>query len=183
MKRMILPLALALLLGLSALIPAPDGRGGTRRRRTTPVATPIQTSTPVPTPAPTPAPAAPDWASRSLPRPVPAGDGATGPLTASFTLPAECSNTDATPCRRGHQRVVQGRGGQPAWPEAEEAYELAVADYDGVRRRALQSALTRPVQEMTYQVAYARTRQVVSVCRELVCVQRGEAHPAVFPLC
>ena len=103
-KRIVLSglLAAALTLSLTAC-------GGDKMPEETPVPTPIQTSTLVPTPTPTPAPAAPKWGDQVFAKTFTSGDGATV-LTASFTLPL-IQNTDAR--RDGHQRVVQGRGGQP----------------------------------------------------------------------
>ena len=94
-KRIVLSglLAAALTLSLTAC-------GGDKMPEETPVPTPIQTSTPVPTPTPTPAPAAPKWGDQVFAKTFTSGDGATV-LTASL------------PRRDGHQRVVQGRGGQP----------------------------------------------------------------------
>lgn len=57
------------------------------------------------------APAAPKWGDQVFAKTFTSGDGATV-LTASFTLPL-IQNTDGLPRRGGHQRVVQGRGGQP----------------------------------------------------------------------
>lgn len=104
-KRIVLSglLAAALTLSLTAC-------GGDKMPEETPVPTPIQTSTPVPTPTPTPAPAAPKWGDQVFAKTFTSGDGATV-LTASFT-PADTEHR-RLPRRGGHQRVVQGRGGQP----------------------------------------------------------------------
>ena len=63
--------------------------------------------------------------------------------------------------------------------EAEEAYEMAVADYDVSKAAGFPFYPT--TQEMTYQIAYA-DEKVISVCRDLYVSSEGEAHPAVFLL-
>lgn len=63
--------------------------------------------------------------------------------------------------------------------EAEEAYEMAVADYDVSKAAGFPFYPT--TQEMTYQIAYA-DEKVISVCRDLYVSIEGEAHPAVFLL-
>ena len=63
--------------------------------------------------------------------------------------------------------------------EAEETYEMAVADYDVSKAAGFPFYPT--TQEMTYQIAYA-DEKVISVCRDLYVSSEGEAHPAVFLL-
>jgi hypothetical protein len=170
-KRIVLSglLAAALTLSLTAC-------GGDKMPEETPVPTPIQTSTPVPTPTPTPAPAAPKWGDQVFAKTFTSGDGATV-LTASFTLPL-IQNTDACPAGAAINEWYKAEGASRML-EAEEAYEMAVADYDVSKAAGFPFYPT--TQEMTYQIAYA-DEKVISVCRDLYVSSEGEAHPAVFLL-
>ena len=170
-KRIVLSglLAAALTLSLTAC-------GGDEMPEETPVPTPIQTSTPVPTPTPTPAPAAPKSGDQVFAKTFTSGDGATV-LTASFTLPL-IQNTDACPAGAAINEWYKAEGASRML-EAEEAYEMAVADYDVSKAAGFPFYPT--TQEMTYQIAYA-DEKVISVCRDLYVSSEGEAHPAVFLL-
>ena len=163
-KRIVLSglLAAALTLSLTAC-------GGDKMPEETPVPTPIQTSTPVPTPTPTPAPAAPKWGDQVFAKTFTSGDGATV-LTASFTLPL-IQNTDACPAGTAINEWYKAEGASRML-EAEEAYEMAVADYDVSKAAGFPFYPT--TQEMTYQIAYA-DEKVISVCRDLYVSSEGEA--------
>ena len=170
-KRIVLSglLAAALTLSLTAC-------GGDKMPEETPVPTPIQTSMLVPTPTPTPAPAAPKWGDQVFAKTFTSGDGATV-LTASFTLPL-IQNTDACPAGTAINEWYKAEGASRML-EAEETYEMAVADYDVSKAAGFPFYPT--TQEMTYQIAYA-DEKVISVCRDLYVSSEGEAHPAVFLL-
>lgn len=174
MKRMILPLALALLLGLSACSKQPPQLTPTPTPEPTPVATP--TPTPEPTPKPIPAPTAdPDWSEQVFAKDYTAGDGNLV-LSVSYQLPL-VRNTDEYPAGEAINQWYKTEGAA-RMAEAEELYELSVADYEVSTSSNLPFQAT--VQEMTYKV----TRQddtVVSVCREWY-VNSGGAHPNVFRL-
>ena len=129
-----------------------------------------------PTPTPTPAPAAPKWGDQVFAKTFTSGDGATV-LTASFTLPL-IQNTDACPAGTAINEWYKAEGASRML-EAEEAYEMAVADYDVSKAAGFPFYPT--TQEMTYQIAYA-DEKVISVCRDLYVSSEGEAHPAVFLL-
>lgn len=130
----------------------------------------------MPTPTPTPAPAAPKWGDQVFAKTFTSGDGATV-LTASFTLPL-IQNTDACPAGAAINEWYKAEGASRML-EAEEAYEMAVADYDVSKAAGFPFYPT--TQEMTYQIAYA-DEKVISVCRDLYVSSEGEAHPAVFLL-
>ena len=62
--------------------------------------------------------------------------------------------------------------------EAEETYEMAVADYDVSKAAGFPFYPT--TQEMTYQIAYA-DEKVISVCRDLYVSSEGRPpHPPSF---
>lgn len=168
-KRIVLSglLAAALTLSLTAC-------GGDKMPEETPVPTPIQTSTPVPTPTPTPAPAAPKWGDQVFAKTFTSGDGATV-LTASFTLPL-IQNTDACPAGTAINEWYKAEGASRML-EAEEAYEMAVADYDVSKAAGFPFYPT--TQEMTYQIAYA-DEKVISVCRDLYVSSEGRPTPPSF---
>ena len=163
-KRIVLSglLAAALTLSLTAC-------GGDKMPEETPVPTPIQTSMLVPPPPPTPAPAAPKWGDQVFAKTFTSGDGATV-LTASFTLPL-IQNTDACPAGTAINEWYKAEGASRML-EAEETYEMAVADYDVSKAAGFPFYPT--TQEMTYQIAYA-DEKVISVCRDLYVSSEGEA--------
>lgn len=134
------------------------------------------TPTPEPTPAPIPAPTAdPDWSEQVFAKDYTAGDG-TLVLSVSYQLPL-VRNTDEYPAGEAINQWYKTEGAA-RMAEAEELYELSVADYEVSTSSNLPFQAT--VQEMTYKV----TRQddtVVSVCREWY-VNSGGAHPNVFRL-
>ena len=165
-------LAGALLLGLAACSgPAPEPT-------VTPSAepTPTATAAPEPTPTPTPAAEAPVWGDQVFAKTFTAGDGATV-LTASFTLPL-VQNTDACPAGTAINDWYKQEGSSRML-EAEEQYEMAVADYDVSQAAGFPFSPTR--QEMTSAVVY-EDGGVISVRRELYVTTQGAAHPSVFLL-
>ena len=105
-KRIVLSglLAAALTLSLTAC-------GGDKMPEETPVPTPSRHPRRCPPPLPRRRLPLPSGGIRSLPKTFTSGDGATV-LTASVHPPADTEHR-RLPRRDGHQRVVQGRGGQP----------------------------------------------------------------------
>ena len=165
-------LAGALLLGLAACSgPAPEPT-------VTPSAepTPTATTAPEPTSTPTPAAEAPVWGDQVFAKTFTAGDGATV-LTASFTLPL-VQNTDACPAGTAINDWYKQEGSSRML-EAEEQYEMAVADYDVSQAAGFPFSPT--TQEMTYTVAY-EDENLISIRRELYVAAEGAAHPSAFLL-
>lgn len=113
------------------------------------------------------APAAPKWGDQVFAKTFTSGDGATV-LTASFTLPL-IQNTDACPAGAAINGWYKAEGASRML-EAEEAYEMAVADYDVSKAAGFPFYPT--TQEMTYQIAYA-DEKVISVCRDLYVSSEG----------
>lgn len=105
-----------------------------------------------------------------------AGDGATV-LTASFTLPL-VQNTDACPAGTAINDWYKQEGSSRML-EAEEQYEMAVADYDVSQAAGFPFSPT--TQEMTYTVAY-EDENLISIRRELYVAAEGAAHPSAFLL-
>ena len=132
--------------------------------------------TPEPTPAPTPVPEPPAWGEQVFARTFTAGDGTTV-LTVSFTLPL-VQNTDACPAGAAVNAWYKEEG-DSRMLEAEEQYEMAVADYDVSQAAGFPFSPTR--QEMTSAVVY-EDGGVISVRRELYVTTQGAAHPSVFLL-
>lgn len=138
---------------------------------------PAQTAAPAPTPAPTPAPPAEDpvWGEQLFARDFAAGDGALV-LSVKYALPM-IQNTDACPAGPALNAWYQTEGAQ-RMREAEESYEMAVADYDVSSVSGL--PFTPTVQEMDFEI----TRQdgaYISVARTFY-TDFGGAHPFVARL-
>ena len=138
--------------------------------------TPTATTAPEPTPTPTPAAEAPVWGDQVFAKTFTAGDGATV-LTASFTLPL-VQNTDACPAGTAINDWYKQEGSSRML-EAEEQYEMAVADYDVSQAAGFPFSPT--TQEMTYTVAY-EDENLISIRRELYVAAEGAAHPSAFLL-
>ena len=134
------------------------------------------TPTPEPTPAPTPVPEPPAWGEQVFARTFTAGDGTTV-LTVSFTLPL-VQNTDACPAGAAVNAWYKEEG-DSRMLEAEEQYEMAVADYDVSQAAGFPFSPT--TQEMTYTVAY-EDENLISIRRELYVAAEGAAHPSAFLL-
>ena len=140
--------------------------------------TPVATAAPVPeaTPTPTPAPAEPPvWGEQAFRRTFTAGDG-TQVMSVSYTLPM-VQNTDACPAGTAINAWYQTEGHNRLM-EAEEQYEMVVADYDVSTDAGL--PFTATVQEMTSRVTY-EDEAVISVAREWY-LNSGGAYPTVFRL-
>lgn len=178
MKRIALPLLLALLLPLAACSREQSQPTPTPTADPAPVVTPTPTpeATPTPTPEPTfAAPTAdPAWSEQSYSGTYEAEDG-TAVLTVSYRLPL-VTNTHEYPAgeaiNQWYKAEITARRA-----EAEELYELTLSDYEICREMDL------PFQPTTQEMSYAVTRcddTVVSVCREWY-VNSG-AHPTVFRL-
>ena len=138
--------------------------------------TPTATAAPEPTPTPTPAAEAPVWGDQVFAKTFTAGDGATV-LTASFTLPL-VQNTDACPAGTAINDWYKQEGSSRML-EAEEQYEMAVADYDVSQAAGFPFSPT--TQEMTYTVTY-EDENLISIRRELYVAAEGAAHPSAFLL-
>ena len=181
MKRILLPLTLALALTLSACSkdtpqPAPTASTPEPTVSAVPTATPTPEPEPEPTATQPPLPTAdPDWGEQVFARDFTAGDG-TQVLSVSYCLPLVL-NSDEYPAGEAINQWYKNEGAS-RMAEAEEAYELAVSDYEVSSDSNLPFQAT--VQEMTYEV----TRQdetVVSIRREWY-VNSGGPHPSVFRL-
>ena len=142
----------------------------------TPSAVPAPTASATAGPEPTPAAEVPVWGDQVFAKTFTAGDGATV-LTASFTLPL-VQNTDACPAGTAINDWYKQEGSSRML-EAEEQYEMAVADYDVSQAAGFPFSPTR--QEMTSAVVY-EDGGVISVRRELYVTTQGAAHPSVFLL-
>ena len=123
--------------------------------------TPAATATPAPEATPTPVPADPPvWGEQAFRRTFTAGDG-TQVMSVSYTLPM-VQNTDACPAGTAINAWYQTEGHNRLM-EAEEQYEMVVADYDVSTDAGL--PFTATVQEMTSRVTY-EDEAVISVARE-----------------
>lgn len=176
MKR-IIPLLLALLLPLAACSREHSQPTSTPTTEPAPVATPTPEATPTPTPEPSfSAPTAdPMWSEQSYSSTYEAEDGSVV-LTVTYRLPL-ITNTYEYPAGEAINQWYKTES-TARRAEAEEAYELALSDYEICRELDLPFQAT--TQEMTYRV----TRQddaVVSICREWYISSDG-AHPTVFRL-
>ena len=142
-----------------------------------PSASPETEPTPTPSPEATPAPAAePVWGEQSFARTFTAGDGTTV-LSVSYSLPL-VQNTDACPAGTAINDWYKQEGSSRML-EAEEQYEMAVADYDVSQAAGFPFSPT--TQEMTYTVAY-EDENLISIRRELYVAAEGAAHPSAFLL-
>ena len=138
--------------------------------------TPAATATPAPEATPTPVPAEPPvWGEQAFRRTFTAGDG-TQVMSVSYTLPM-VQNTDACPAGTAINAWYQTEGHNRLM-EAEEQYEMVVADYDVSTDAGL--PFTATVQEMTSRVTY-EDEAVISVAREWY-LNSGGAYPTVFRL-
>ncbi len=137
---------------------------------------PTLTPAPVPTPTPTPVPVeAPAWGNQVFSRAFTATDGTTV-LSVQYTMPL-VQNTDTCPAGVAINQWYKDEGAL-RMSEAEEEYEMAVADYDV--STAAGFSFVAPSREMTYQVVYEDSA-AISVRRELY-VDYGGAHPWVYRL-
>lgn len=142
-----------------------------------PSASPEAEPTPTPSPEATPAPAAePVWGEQSFARTFTAGDGTTV-LSVNYVLPL-VQNTDACPAGTAINDWYKQEGSSRML-EAEEQYEMAVADYDVSQAAGFPFSPT--TQEMTYTVAY-EDENLISIRRELYVAAEGAAHPSAFLL-
>ena len=124
--------------------------------------------------APEPSSAAPVWGEQVFAKTFAAGDGETV-LTVSLSLPL-VQNTDACPAGNAVNDWYKAEG-DARMLEAEDAYEMAVADYDVSQAAGLPFSPT--TQEMTYQVAY-EDGAVFSIRREFYVHYGSTAHPYAF---
>lgn len=137
---------------------------------------PAETSTPLPaTPAPAPA-EAPVWGESTISKDFFAGDGETLVLRLNCVLP-HVENPDMCPAGEAINAWYAAEG-RDRLLEAEDQYELQVADYDVSTAAGFD--FQPMVQEMTSQVVY-EDNGVISVRRELY-VSFGGAHPQVYRL-
>ena len=166
-------LAGALALSLTACTPAEPEPTETPTASPEETVTPTPTATPEPEPTPTPAAAAPLWGDQSFARTFTAGDGTTV-LDVSITLPL-VQNTDECPAGTAINQWYKDEGSSRML-EAEEAYEMAVADYDVSQAAGLPFNPT--TQEMSYQITYT-DEDVISVRRDFYVNYGGAAHPYV----
>ena len=145
---------------------------------TPPPATPAPVTTPTPLPpTPTPAPAeAPVWGESTVSKDFFAGDGETLVLQVRYVLP-HVENPDTCPAGAAINAWYEAEG-RDRLLEAEDQYELQVADYDVSTAAGFD--FQPMVQEMTSQVVY-EDNGVISVRRELY-VSFGGAHPQVYRL-
>ena len=142
-----------------------------------PSASPEAEPTPTPSPEATPVPAAdPVWGEQSFARTFTAGDGTTV-LSVNYVLPL-VQNTDACPAGTAINDWYKQEGSSRML-EAEEQYEMAVADYDVSQAAGFPFSPT--TQEMTYTVAY-EDENLISIRRELYVAAEGAAHPSAFLL-
>ena len=142
-----------------------------------PSVSPEAEPTPTPSPEATPVPAAdPVWGEQSFARTFTAGDGTTV-LSVNYVLPL-VQNTDACPAGTAINDWYKQEGSSRML-EAEEQYEMAVADYDVSQAAGFPFSPT--TQEMTYTVAY-EDENLISIRRELYVAAEGAAHPSAFLL-
>ena len=87
-------------------------------------------------------------------------------------------NTDACPAGTAINDWYKQEGSSRML-EAEEQYEMAVADYDVSQAAGFPFSPT--TQEMTYTVAY-EDENLISIRRELYVAAEGAAHPSAFLL-
>lgn len=143
-----------------------------------PSSTPAPVETPAPLPAtPTPTPAEPPlWGESTVSQDFFAGDGESLVLRLHCVLP-HVDNPDACPAGEAINAWYAAEG-RSRLLEAEDQYELQVADFDV---SAVAGFQFQPMsQEMTSQVVY-EDNGVISVRRELY-VNFGGAHPQVYRL-
>ncbi len=145
---------------------------------TPPPDTPAPVETPTPPPAtPTPAPAeAPVWGTYTVEQDYFAGDGETLVLRIHCELP-HVENPEACPAGAAINAWYEDEG-RSRLLEAEDQYELQVADYDISTVTGFQ--FQPMTQEMTSQVVY-EDNGIISIRRELY-VDFGGAHPQVYRL-
>ena len=153
--------------------------GPTQAGEETPAPAPLPTAPPVETPAPetpVPAPVPQPWAwgEQTVSRTFTAGDG-TVVMRISYVLPSvHVGPAGSNPAGEAVNAWYEAEG-KARLREAEEAYEMAVADYEV--SSAMGYAFEPTTQEMSSQVTY-EAQGVVSVRRELY-VSFGGAHPFV----
>ena len=164
-------LAGVLALSLAACGPGEPEPTGTPSPEPAPAATP--SPTPEPEPSPTPAAQAPVWGEQVFARTFTAGDGTTV-LDVSLTLPM-VQNTDVCPAGAAVNDWYKAEGAARML-EAEDAYEMAVADYDVSKAAGFPFSPT--VQEMDFRVTRS-DGAVLSVRREFYVNYGGAAHPFV----
>ena len=172
-RRTVLSALLALT--LAALLTACTGTPKAPEVSATPSPEPVPTAPPTPEPTPTPTPEPPVWSEQVIQRTFTAGDG-TQVMQVSYTLPL-IQNTDSCPAGTAINDWYKAEGSRRL-AEAEENYEMVVADYDVSQASGF--SFTPTTEEMTSQISY-EDESVISVCRNWY-LSSSAPYPTIFRL-